>query len=34
VPALIAHLESRPDFAATKPAWASGLMMLVRIDGR
>lgn len=30
VPALIAELESRPGFTATKRAWASGLMILVR----
>ena len=30
VPALIAELERRPDFVATKLAWASGLMILVR----
>jgi predicted O-methyltransferase YrrM len=30
VPALIAELESRPGFVASKLAWASGLMMLVR----
>ena len=33
VPALIAELESRPDFVATKLAWASGLMILVRSVG-
>jgi hypothetical protein len=27
---LIADLERRQDFVATKPAWSSGLMMLVR----
>jgi predicted O-methyltransferase YrrM len=32
VPALIAELESRRGFVATKLAWASGLMMLVRTD--
>lgn len=32
VPALIADLETRPGFVATKLAWASGLMMLVRTD--
>ena len=30
VPILIAELESRRDFVATKLAWASGLMILVR----
>ena len=30
VPPLIAELESRPGFTATKLAWASGLMILVR----
>jgi hypothetical protein len=30
VPGLIADLESRRSFVATKLAWASGLMMLVR----
>lgn len=32
VPVLIADLESRPGFVATKLAWASGLMMLVRTN--
>jgi len=32
VPALIAELEKRPGFFATKLAWASGLMMLVRTN--
>jgi predicted O-methyltransferase YrrM len=31
VPALIEDLESRSGFVATKMAWASGLMMLVRM---
>ncbi len=30
VPALITELETRPGFVATKLAWASGLMILVR----
>jgi hypothetical protein len=39
VPGLIADLESRSGFVATKLAWATGLMLLVRagargIDGR
>jgi predicted O-methyltransferase YrrM len=33
VPALIEDLEGRSGFVATKMAWASGLMMLVRTDG-
>jgi predicted O-methyltransferase YrrM len=33
VAVLIADLENRPGFAATKLAWASGLMMLVRTNG-
>src|SRR5881628_2764265 len=32
VSALIAELENRPDFVATKLGWASGLMILVRIS--
>jgi len=32
VPALITELETRPGFVATKLAWASGLMMLVRTN--
>ena len=32
VAALIAELESRPGFVATKLAWASGLMVLVRTN--
>jgi hypothetical protein len=32
VPVLIADLENRPGFVATKVAWASGLMMLVRTN--
>jgi predicted O-methyltransferase YrrM len=31
VPALIEDLESRSGFVSTKMAWASGLMMLVRM---
>lgn len=30
IPILIAELEKRPDFVATRLAWASGLMILVR----
>jgi predicted O-methyltransferase YrrM len=33
VPLLIEDLENRRGFVATKLAWASGLMMLVRTDG-
>ena len=33
VPALIEDLEGRSGFVATKMAWASGLMMVVRTDG-
>jgi predicted O-methyltransferase YrrM len=33
VPVLIQDLEHRPGFVATKLAWASGLMILVRTDG-
>ena len=32
IPALIADLEHRPGFVATKLAWASGVMILVRTD--
>lgn len=32
VPKLIADLESRPGFVSTKLAWASGLMVLVKIN--
>jgi predicted O-methyltransferase YrrM len=32
VPALIAELEGQPGFVATKLAWASGLMVLVRTN--
>ena len=33
IPVLIAELESRPGFVATRLAWASGLMLLVRTNG-
>jgi hypothetical protein len=32
VQALIAELENRPGFVATRLAWASGLMILVRTN--
>ena len=33
VPALIDDIESRPEFATVRLAWASGLMLLVRRAG-
>jgi predicted O-methyltransferase YrrM len=34
VPVLIADLEHQPDFLATRLAWVSGLMILVRTEAR
>jgi hypothetical protein len=31
---LIAHLEDQQGFTRVKLSWASGLMILVRVDGR